>query len=98
MLGVAWLVFMADKKITDDETLLMRHLVKAVRDHHEVVDDELARLVEVDPADVWEFLDAVQDDLSDVLDAANRVAAVDGAVNALEEAAIAELQKRCFCA
>jgi len=95
MLWVAWLVIMADRKIADDEALLIRHLVRLVRDQHQVVDELLARLVDIDPAEVWRRLDAEPGDLSDILDAANRVATVDGAVNALETAIISELRDRC---
>ena len=95
MLWVAWLVIMADHKIADDEALLIRHLVRLVRDQHQVVDEQLAHLVEVDPAEVWRRLDAESGDLSDILDVANRVATVDGAVNARERAIISELQDRC---
>jgi len=95
MLWVAWLVIMADHKIADDEALLIRHLVRLVRDQHQVVDKQLAHLVEVDPAEVWRRLDAEPGDLSDILDVANRVATVDGAVNARERAIISELQDRC---
>ena len=56
---------------------------------------QLARLVDVDPAEVWRRLDAEPGDLSDILDVANRVATVDGAVNALERGIISELQDRC---
>jgi tellurite resistance protein len=94
MLWVAWLVIMADRKISDDEALLFRHLVRLVRDHHDVVDERLARLVDIDPAEVWRRLDAEPGDLSDVLDVANRVATVDGAVNADEKAIISELRYR----
>ena len=95
MLWVAWLVIMADNKIADDEALLMRHLVRLVRDRHQVVDNQLAHLVDIDPAEVWRRVDAEPGDLSDILDAAERVAAVDGAVNALEKAVISELRDRC---
>ena len=95
MLWVAWLVIMANRKIADDEALLMRHLVRLVRDQHRVVDEQLARLVDIEPADVWRRLDAEPGDLSDILDVANRVATVDGAVNARERAIISELQDRC---
>jgi hypothetical protein len=94
MLWVAWLVIMADRKIADDEALLIRHLVRLVRDRHQMVDEQLARLVDVDPSEVWRRLDAESGDLSDILDAANRVATVDGAVNALERAIISEVQDR----
>ncbi|MFF4444480.1 hypothetical protein [Streptomyces sp. NPDC001502] len=94
-LWVAWLVITADRKIADDETLLMRHLVRLVRDRHQVVDERLAHTVDMDPAEVWRRLDAEPGDLSDLLDVADRVAAVDGAVNAREKAVISELRDRC---
>lgn len=94
-LWVAWLVIMADGKITDDEALLMRHLVRLVKDRHQVADEKLARLVDADPAEVWRRLDAGPGDVSDLVDVANRVATVDGAVNALERGTISELQDRC---
>lgn len=94
MLWVAWLVIMADGKIADEEALLIRHLVRLVRDQHQVVDEQLARLVDIDPAEVWRRLDAESGDLDDILDVANRVATVDGAVNAREKAIISELRDR----
>lgn len=95
MLWVAWLVIRSGRKIADDESLLMRHLVRLVRDQHQVVDEELAHLVDIDPAEVWRRLDAERGDLSDLVDVADRVAAVDGAVNAREAAVISELRDRC---
>lgn len=95
MLWVAWLVIMADQKIADDEAFLMRHLVRLVRERHQVVDKELAHLVDIDPAEVWARVDAEPGDLSDILDVADRVATVDGAVNAQEEAVLSELRIRC---
>ncbi|MFE9723713.1 TerD family protein [Streptomyces sp. NPDC005794] len=95
LLWVAWLVIMADKKIADDEALLIRHLVRLVRDQHHVVDEQLAHLVDIDPAEVWRRLDAEPGDLRDIVDAAERVATVDGDVNAPEKAVIGELRDRC---
>ncbi|MER7491687.1 hypothetical protein ABT033_03395 [Streptomyces pharetrae] len=95
MLWVAWLVIRANRKITDDEALLMRHLVRVVRERHEVVDEQLAHLVDIDPAEVWERIEAEPGDLSDLVDAAHRVAAVDGDLNAREKAVISELRDRC---
>jgi hypothetical protein len=94
-LWVAWLVIMADHKISDDEATLMRHLARLVRDRHEVTDDELARLIDVDPADVWRRIDAEPGDVSDLQAVAERVAAVDGPVSALEQAMISEVSDRC---
>ncbi len=95
MLWVAWLVITADHKIADDETLLMRHLVRIVRDQHQVVDEQLANVVDIDPVDVWRRIENEPGDLDDILDVADRVAAVDGDVNALEKAIISELRERC---
>ncbi|GAA2470920.1 hypothetical protein GCM10010406_03130 [Streptomyces thermolineatus] len=60
-----------------------------------VVDEQLAHLVDIDPAEVWRRIDAEPGDLSDLLDVADRVAAADGAVNAREKAVISELRERC---
>lgn len=95
MLWVAWLVIMADQQIADDEALLMRHLVRLAREQHQVVDRQLAHLVDVDPDEVWQRLEAASGDLSDILDVANQVAAVDGDVNTREKAVISELRDRC---
>jgi hypothetical protein len=95
MLWVAWLVVMTDHKIADDEALLMRHLVRLVRQQHLIVDDQLANLVDIDPAEVWRRLEAERGDLSDILDAANQVATVDGDINPHEGAVISELRDRC---
>ncbi len=97
MLWVAWLVIRANAKarIADDEALLMRHLVRVVRERHEVVDEQLAHVVDLDPAEVWKRVDAEPGDLSDVLDAAERVAAVDGDVTSREKAVLKELRERC---
>ncbi|ALV40626.1 hypothetical protein AU252_05120 [Pseudarthrobacter sulfonivorans] len=94
MLWVAWLVIMADGKIADEEALLIRHLVRLVRDQHQVVDEQLAHLVDIDPAEVWRRMDAESGDLSDILGVAKRVAAVDGTVNSLEKAVISEVRDR----
>jgi hypothetical protein len=95
MLWVAWLVIKADRKIADDETLLIRHLVRLVRDQHQVVDEQLANIVDIEPAEVWRRLAAEPGDLSDILDVANRVATVDGPASARKRAIISELQDRC---
>ncbi|MFF3614873.1 hypothetical protein [Streptomyces sp. NPDC002580] len=95
MLWVAWLVIRANRKMADDEALLMRHLVRLVREQHQVVDTQLAHLVDIDPAEVWERIDAASGDLSDILDVADRVAAVDGDINTREKAVISELRDRC---
>lgn len=95
LLWVTWLVIMADHKITDDEALLMRHLVIAVRDNHQVVDGDLTGLVDLDNDEVWRRLRAEEGDLSDILDAAKLVATVDGDLNKHERKILDELRGRC---
>ncbi|MFJ8900376.1 hypothetical protein [Streptomyces sp. NPDC102370] len=97
MLWVAWLVLRANAKakIADDEALLMRHLVRAVRERHGVADERLAQVVDIDPADVWKRVADETGDLGDVLDAAVRVAGVDGDLDSREKAILAELRERC---
>jgi tellurite resistance protein len=95
MLWVAWLVINADGKISDDEALLFRHLVRLVAERHEVIDEQLAQLVDLDPDDVWQRIDSEEGDLSDVLEAAGRVATVDGDANSRERKLLAELDARC---
>lgn len=95
MLWVAWLVIMADNKIGEDEMLLMKHLVRFARDHHHVIDEKLANVVDIDPDEVWKRLDAEPGDLTELLDVANQVATIDGDITAREKKVIAELQDRC---
>jgi hypothetical protein len=95
MLWVAWLVITADKQIGDDETLLMKHLVRNVRDQHQVVDDQLTNVVAIDPGEVWKRLDAEPGDVTELLDVADRVATVDGDLTLREKEVIAELHDRC---
>lgn len=97
MLWVSWLVLRANAKakIADDEALLMRHLVRAVRERHGVTDERLAQVVDIDPADVWKRVADETGDLSDVVDAAERVAGVDGDLDSREKAILAELRERC---
>jgi hypothetical protein len=92
---VTWLVIMADHKIADDEALLMKHLVRIVREDHDVIDEQLAQLIEIEPADVWRRIDAEEGDLTDLLDVAERVASINGAVNPREQAIVDELRARC---
>lgn len=94
MLWVAWLVIMADGKIADDESLLIRHLMRLVREHHQVIDQQLAHLIDIDPTEVWRRLDAEPGDLKDIIEMADRVATVDGPVNPLEKAVLSELKVR----
>jgi tellurite resistance protein len=95
LLWVSWLVMTADGKSTDEETLLMQQLVRLARDKHQVVDQDLADLVDLDPADVWRRLDAEPGDLSELLDSAAKVAEVDGDLNKREQAVISQLRERC---
>lgn len=94
-LWVAWLVTRADGKISDNEALLMRHLVRLLKDRHQLADARLARLVDLDPHEVWRRLEDEPEDVSGLVKEANLDAAVDGAVNKRERELISELELRC---
>ncbi|MEU5341081.1 MULTISPECIES: hypothetical protein [unclassified Streptomyces] len=95
MLWVSWLVINADDKIADTERLLFQRLTRLARERHQVDDEQLADVVTIDPDEVWHRIDAEPGDLSDVVYAAQRVATVDGDLNAHEKALIDELRDRC---
>lgn len=94
-LWVAWAVIDADKRMSDDKALLLRHLVRLAKERHDVVDEQLARVVEVDLDVLWRRLDAEEGDLSDLRDLARRVAAVDGPASMAEQALIDAVDEHC---
>ncbi|WP_447004073.1 hypothetical protein ACRAKI_31230 [Saccharothrix isguenensis] len=96
MLWVAWLVINSDGTIADAESLLFQRLTRLARERHQVDDEQLANVVTLEPDEVWRRIDAEPGDLGDVVDAAERVGAVDGDLNAHEKAVIAELRDRCL--
>lgn len=73
----------------------MRHLVRLVWERHDLVDDRLARLVDIDPEEVWKRIDVEPGDLSDIGSAASRVAAVDSDASVRERALVTEINERC---
>ncbi|MGU3292501.1 hypothetical protein [Williamsia sp. M5A3_1d] len=91
-LWVAWLVIKADGKISDEEALLMRHLVRVVGDQHEVIDEELSQLVEVSEADVLKMFAAESGTFDDIAELANDVAKVDGEPNRKEREVISKIE------
>lgn len=72
----------------------MRHVVRTVRTDHDVVDSELAEVIELTQQDVWDRLDAEAGDMSDLIAAAEAVASVDGDFNARERRVLEELRQR----
>ncbi|MEV5330532.1 hypothetical protein [Streptomyces werraensis] len=60
-----------------------------------MADERLAQIVEIDPADVWKRVADETGDLGDVLEAAERMAGVDGDLDSREKAILAELRERC---
>lgn len=94
LLWVTWLVINADQKITNDEASLLQHLVRLVRQQHGVADERLAHTINIDPEDVWWLVSAAPGDLSDILEAAQWVAEVNGAINEHEKDILSELHNR----
>lgn len=95
LLWVAWVAVTADGRITDDEALLMRHLVKLVREQHNVIDVDLAQAIDTNRSEVWRRIEATPGDLSDLPDAAYQVVAIDGAPGSPEHTLLAELARVC---
>jgi len=95
LLWVAWLVITADRKTSDDEAFLMRNLFRLVSQQHSFVDERLANVVQVDADHVWQLVASEPGDLSDVIDAAERIAAADGKPSARETAIISTLREQC---
>ena len=91
-LWVAWLVIKADGKISDDEALLLRHLVTIIGDQHKIVDDQFAQLVDVSEDEIWEQFAAESGGFADIVELANEVASVDGAPNRAERAIISKIE------
>lgn len=96
LLWVAWMVVLADGKITDDEALFMRRLVEELQDQHDLTDEQFANTIDLDIDDVWRRLDGEDDDLADLIDVAMKTAEIDGSVHKLETAIIDELRTRYF--
>lgn len=94
LLWVSWLVVQADGKISDDEALLLRHLTRIARERHDVDDDRLASVVDIDPNDVWSLLAQADGDLVDVVGASAIVAEIDGEINQHEREVLDELRAR----
>lgn len=95
LLWVAWLVINADGRLAENQTALFRHLVRVMAERHEVQDEQLSNLVDLDVEDVWMRIAAEGGDLSDVVEAAEQVAAIDGSPNAKVRATLSELERRC---
>ena len=94
MLWVAWMLIMADGKITDDEALLMKQLAKLANEKHGLTEEDLEQVIDVDMDEVWRRLDEEGGDLLDLFDVAQKTAEIDGHVHTLETAAIEELRQR----
>ncbi len=95
LLWVAWLVTMADKKTSEDEANLLRHLVRFLEEHHQVVVDDLAQLITLDPDEVWRRLGAGDGDKRDLVLAAEKIAGIDGRVSSRERTVIADISRYC---
>lgn len=94
MLWVAWLVVQADGRISDDEALLLRHLTRLVFERHEIADEQLAYVIDVEQEEVWARIDTEEDDLGDLIDASVSVAEIDGETNAKERVILNEIRNR----
>lgn len=94
LLWVAWLVVQSDEKVSDDEALLMRHLMRLARERHEIIDEQLGRVIDIEPDEVWSRVASEGGDLGDLVDASIAIAEVDGEINARERALLDEILER----
>lgn len=94
LLWVAWLVVQSDEKVSDDEALLMRHLMRLARERHEIIDEQLGRVIDIEPDEVWSRVASEGGDLGDLVDASITIAEVDGEINARERALLDEILER----
>ncbi|RFA23214.1 hypothetical protein [Subtercola boreus] len=94
LLWVAWMLIMADGKVTDDEALLMKQLTKLANEKHGVTEDDLERVIDIDMDEIWQRLGDENGDLADLIDVAQKTAEIDGDVNKFESAVITELRNR----
>lgn len=92
MLWVSWLVVQADGQVSDDEAQLLRHLTRIARECHEIVDDQLANIVDIDPSTVWSMLAAQDGDLNDLIEASVVVAEIDGEINSRERRVLDDIR------
>jgi uncharacterized protein (DUF697 family) len=95
LLWVSWLVITTDDEISDPERLLFQRLTRLARERHQIDDQHLADVIDFTPDDVWQRLAAEPGDLSDLVQAAELVATVDGDVGPQEKALLADLGNRC---
>lgn len=95
LLWVAWLVVQCDGKTSDDEALLLKHLIHLAKERRQIEDEQLARVIDIDPEDVRAMIAAADDDLSDIVAAAETIARIDGEWNTRERKMLDEIRKRC---
>lgn len=91
---VAWYAVMADGRTSDDEALLLRHLAQSIKQRHGSIDEDLARVIEFQPDDLWSRLEARGGAVDDYAELATRIAEVDGPITDEEAEAIGELISR----
>ncbi|HOA27581.1 MAG TPA: hypothetical protein PKG51_08725 [Arachnia sp.] len=96
-LAVVWLVLLADGPATDDETTLMAWLTRFMHESDPELPalHELSSTIDTDEEGVWALLAGSTGDLSPVHAAAVVAAGIDGPVNGLEKACLAEIALRC---
>ena len=92
LLWVAWLVTMADTKTSEDEANLLRHLVRFLEEHHQVIDDDLAELFTLTPFGGVYGRGRRQERPGA---GCREFAEIDGPVSPREQAVIADIKRHC---
>ena len=92
-LWVAWLVIKSDGKISDEEALLFKHLVRIFGEEHGIDDEELTQSINVAEEDVLARVAAESGNLESIVALAMTVAGVDRSPNKEEKEVIAKIEK-----
>jgi len=84
LLWVAWATAAADRKISEEEQILLHNLVSEAKSVHGVLDQDFKNLIEVDTSRVCAVVQEENGDVRRLLRAAERVAQIDGKINKRE--------------
>lgn len=92
LLWVSMIVILADGKSSDQETLLLKHMSRALYEQHQLDDAEFTNTISFDEAEVWARVRETTGDRSDLLEAAEAVAGIDGKITKNEQRVLDKLK------
>lgn len=66
LLWVSWLTIDEDSKISEDETNLFQCLTGLARERHDISDEKLALVIEIESTEVWDMIASTDDQMEDL--------------------------------